>query len=67
MTNRPMPKFCYMCKHYRANDETRCDAFPNGIPLPIRSGDVPHDKPIDGDNGVQFEYSDKYAGYKDFE
>lgn len=43
---------CNGCKHLRADG---CDAFPWGIPRPIRNGDVDHRHPVEGDNGIQFE------------
>ena len=33
----------------------KCQAFPKGIPLSISMGGVNHDKPIEGDNGFQYE------------
>ena len=56
---------CGACRHLhsRRNENLNrkkgtgitCDAFPNGIPLPFASGDVSHMKPVNGDNGIQFE------------
>jgi len=52
------------CIHYggvrwlgesEATEVYYCAAFPKGIPDDISSGDIKHVKPIDGDNGIQFE------------
>ena len=40
---------CITCKHYRMNGA--CKAFPDRIPLFFISGEVPHDKVIDGQQG----------------
>lgn len=40
---------CLGCANYRAG---RCDAFPNGIPLPIISGEIDHLQPRPGQVGV---------------
>ena len=44
---------CIRCNHYWG--EGRCDAFPNGIPEKIISGDYDHSKEHEGDNGIKFE------------
>jgi len=57
---------CYerRCKHFigvkqdRENEETErvvCSAFPDGIPSEIAYGKNLHLKPVEGDNGIQFE------------
>jgi hypothetical protein len=33
----------------------RCVAYSDGIPLPILSGDLPHDRPLPGDHGIRCE------------
>jgi len=48
-----MKKSCITCKHFRG--DMSCAAYPGGIPWPILSGDVSHDKPRFDDNGIQFE------------
>ena len=53
---------CSNCKHWRGG--TTCDAFPNGIPWPIQSGDVSHLKPLSGDNDIQYEPSPDVADGK---
>jgi hypothetical protein len=50
-----MVKGCLTCSHLHNTYPATCDAFTGGIPLPILAGDVPHDKPIQGDNGIQYE------------
>jgi hypothetical protein len=53
------PKFdtigiCHMCKHRLVG--TKCLAYPDGIPLPILTGDIDHREPYPGDHGLQFEW-----------
>jgi hypothetical protein len=52
---------CHNCRHLAPGGALRCAAYPDGIPLPILSGDVVHDRPLPGDHGVQF------AWYEEFE
>ena len=49
---------CLFCRHFDAERFGRCAAYPDGIPLPILAGDVPHDRPLPGDHGIQFESVD---------
>lgn len=35
---------CFNCKHYEVGD--KCSAFPQGILLPIISGEIQHTKPL---------------------
>jgi hypothetical protein len=49
-----MPE-CYFCRHFYRNKGRVCRAFPQGIPEDIFHGRKLHRKPIDGDNGFQFE------------
>ena len=35
-----------------------CTAFPRGIPSDVWAGEVRHDSPIQGDNGIRFEAVD---------
>jgi hypothetical protein len=45
------------CKHILAGIPFTCAAFPTGIPFEIFSGQVAHDKPLQNDNGIQYEPS----------
>ncbi len=53
---RTGPEFlgCHVCRHVDPQGLPRCAAFPDGIPLPILAGDLPHDRPLPGDHGIQF-------------
>ena len=54
-TERPTFLGCFFCRHLDPQGLPRCAAYPLGIPLPILSGDLPHDRPLPGDHGIQFE------------
>ena len=46
---------CFNCKHFR-EFEGGCDAFPDGIPDEITSGENKHAKPLpDQGNAIVFE------------
>lgn len=38
-----------------------CDAFDGPIPFVIASGQVDHTKPVEGDNGIQWEPVEGYG------
>lgn len=50
---------CATCVHLRKKrtqeGERTCDAFPEGIPLPIIAGRNQHRAPFPGDNDIQYE------------
>lgn len=58
MTTRVRP-ICYGCKHLKP--DLACDAFPEGIPEPILQSEADHQKPYEGDGGIQFEPKNKAA------
>ena len=43
---------CMSCSY--SNHDSTCDAYPNGIPLEILSGEVNHFLPYEGDSGIQY-------------
>ena len=57
MNNLPKSS-CFRCKHLNT-DEISCKAFPRIIPREILLAQVPHNKPYEGDNGIQFEEKSK--------
>lgn len=46
---------CLNCRHLNRANMAQCTAYPEGIPYPIISGEIAHDKPLPGDNGIQWE------------
>lgn len=44
---------CHTCVHKR--DVYTCDAFPDGIPVEILTGDAIHNRPYPGDRGIRYE------------
>jgi len=44
---------CPSCKHYLGLSE--CEAFPDGIPEQIITGEHDHTEPYPGDSGIRFE------------
>lgn len=50
---------CNLCKHYLGGGA--CEAFLEGIPAPIRTGDFDHRKAYDGDGGIRWEPADAEA------
>jgi hypothetical protein len=55
-SDRISQPICNFCANYRPDlPGIACNAFPNGIPnLILKNGNL-HDKPMNGDNGIQFE------------
>lgn len=50
---------CFECKHFR-RFEGGCDAFPDGIPDEITSGENEHSKPLPNQgNNIVFEQEDE--------
>lgn len=46
---------CFKCKHFNLSG-TGCNAFPEGIPPEITSGDNEHSKPLESQsNSIVFE------------
>jgi len=49
---------CLTCKHYRETAVgAACTAFPDGIPDDIFRNVVMHSTPIEGDNGIIWEWT----------
>ena len=50
----PFLPLCNNCRH-RFDDGITCEAFPEGIPMGVLTGQLDHTKNISGDNGIKFE------------
>lgn len=57
MTTLVLSRQCANCSHLRDAEgyRWRCDAFPDGIPMPILREEFDHIVPYPGDHGIQFE------------
>ncbi len=51
---RKLSPMCVDCEYFRGAKDGMCDAFPRKIPDKIWSGDLKHDKPFPGDQGIRF-------------
>jgi hypothetical protein len=49
----PQSTQCLMCRHYTML--ITCDAYPDGIPEAIVTGEHDHTQPYPGDNGIRWE------------
>lgn len=55
---------CITCKH-KWPGALQCNAFPDGIPVEIVTGEHDHRKPFDGDGGIRYEPAEPEAGRTD--
>jgi hypothetical protein len=54
----PVGLQCPDCLHYRG--DFKCEAFPEGIPEEIYTGEHDHTLGFKGDNGIRFESLEKF-------
>jgi hypothetical protein len=50
-----MSTVCSRCVHLTSVGTRACEAFPEGIPAVIWTGENDHHAPFPGDHGIQFE------------
>lgn len=67
MSQPDLPIQCSTCIHFvgdmtdaeeglSATDELACDAFPDGIPEDIQTGEFDHTQPHEGDHGITYQH-----------
>jgi hypothetical protein len=57
---------CHLCIH-KFSGIPGCAAYPSGIPHALAIGDVLHEEPYPGDQGIRFEPNPKYVKAKESE
>lgn len=53
---------CLRCRHLHQPVDAlfpTCDAFPDGLPWIMQSGNDDHKEPLEGDHGIRFEPRDE--------
>lgn len=51
--------YCLRCVSFNHKKYGTCEAFPDGIPHAIISGEVSHFENVEGDKGIKFEEKKK--------
>jgi hypothetical protein len=54
----PQSTQCHDCLHY--SGEFKCEAFLEGIPRAIYTGEHDHKEEFEGDNGIRFESLEEF-------
>lgn len=49
------PALCLVCVSFNHKKYGTCEAFPDGIPHAIISGELSHFENVEGDKGIKFE------------